>query len=669
MGSAVVVLSHGFWTRHFAASPRAIGATLELGDRVFTVIGVAPDRFTGLDLAAPDVWLPITAASALQPMGANWAKLSGGTWLRIFARIRPDVPPARAAADAMRISREAAPSAFFTGPGWEFAVSPIMSDRATELGAGMSVMTLLGAMSVLVLLIACANVANLLLARGLKRRREIAVRLALGIARGRLLILLLTESLLLALLGGAAALLVAFWGGTLVRKLLLGDLALDASPVDTRVMTFTAIVAIAVGLVTGLVPALQASQPNLAGELKAGNREGGGQRSRSRNALLVMQAALCLVLLAGAGLFVRSLSRLAAMPLGVDVDRVLIASMNLRSVGRPQSDIDAIFTRALERVQAIPGVAHAAVATTVPFGASFGTNLVIPGPDSLIHTSSMFNVVTPDYFKTLGSHLLVGRDFQTRDAEGAARVVVINEMLATRMWGRTSPIGKCIRLGVDTAPCAEVVGVVENVRRQSIFEDSSGFIYLPLAQARRALSSRQMVVRPGGNRPSRSIEVVRNAIQTAAPQLPYADVHLVADEPTVRRELRPARLGAALFGVFGVLALLVATVGVYAVVSYDVGQRTREMGVRLALGAHGLDVARLVVRDGVRVVAIGAAVGIAVVLIGGKFVTPLLYQISARDPSVIAGVALTLIVVAVAACLIPAIRATRVDAAVALRSD
>ena len=668
MGAPVAVLSHGFWQRQFAGSSRAIGSTLLLGDRQFTVIGIAPPRFTGLELAAPDVWIPITSGGALQPMGRTWATNSGGTWLRIFARIRPDVPPERAAADAMRVAREAAPNAFFTGPKWQFRAVPIIAQRATEQGAGGRVMTLLGAMSLVVLLIACANVANLLLARALRRRREIAVRLALGVARGRLLALLLTESVLLALLGGAAALLVAYWGGTAVRRLLLDDLALDAPLVDGRVLAFTAVIALVVGLLTGLMPALQASGPSLASALKEGNREG-GQRSRARRVLLVAQAALCFVLLAGAGVFVRSLTRLAAMPLGVDVDRVLIGSMDLQSVGRPQSDVDAIFTRALERVQAIPGVAHAAVAATVPFGWSFGAELAVPGPDSVRHTSSMLNVISPDYFKTLGSRLLIGRDFQASDGAGASRVVIINQMLAANLWGRTSPIGRCIRLGSDTSPCAEVVGVVENVRRQSLFEDSTGFVYLPLGQARQRLSRRQLIVRPAGNSPTRMIEPVRTAMQTAAPQLPYADVHLVADEPIVRQELRPTRLGASMFGVFGLLALALAALGIYAVVSYDVGQRTREMGVRLALGARELDVAGLVMRDGVRVIAFGAAIGIGAVLLGGKFVAPLLYQISPRDPLVIVAVATTLIGVAMTACLIPAWRAMRVDAAVALRSE
>ncbi len=668
MGVPVVVLSHGFWQRQFGGVGSAIGSTLLLGDRQFTVIGVAPKGFTGVDLVAPDLWIPMSAAGALQPMGSSWATTSMATWLHLFARVRPGVPIERAANDAMRVAREAAPKAFFTGTGWEFRLVPIIRARASEQGASASVLTLLAVMSVIVLIIACANVANLLVARGLRRRREIAVRLALGVARSRLVAQLLTESVVLALAGGAVALLVASWGGGIVRRLLLEDTPIDASPVDLRVLLFTAAVALVVGTVTGLWPALAASRPNLAAALKQGT--GHGRRSRTRNVLLGTQAALCLVLLVGAGLFERSLARLGAMPLGVDIDRVLIASMNLRAAGRPRTEIDATFMRALERVRATPGISAAAVGATVPFGPSYGTALAIPGADSMVHPSSMLNVVTEDYFRTLGSRMLVGREFEARDAEGAPRVAIVSAMLAARVWGKASPIGKCVHVGADTAPCAEVVGVVENVRRQSIFEDSTNFVYLPLAQARTAISSRLLVIRPapGGNA-RRFVTLVRAAIQTSAPQLPYADVRLIADGPIVQRELRPTRLGAALFGAFGLLALALATVGVYGVVSYDVAQRTREVGIRLALGARESDVARLVVWDGVRVVGVGAAVGAAVALMGGRFVAPLLFEVSPRDPVVLGGIAISLLAVATIACIVPALRAIRVDAVVALRAD
>ena len=669
LGAPVVVISHSLWVRQYSGTDRALGTQLQLGDRQYTVIGVAPRNFRGLELAGPDVWMPMTSTNAMQPAGRGWATNDYGSWLRIFGRAQSGIPLPATAEDAMRIVRENAPHSFFAGPKWGFAFSPIMSTRAADQGANATVTTLLGAMSIVVLLIACANVANLLLGRGLRRRREIAVRLALGISRVRLVAQLLTESVILAVLGGVAALFVAYWGGGVLRAILLGDIALELSPVDSRVLAFTAVVALFTGVVTGFLPALQISRPDLANALKAGEREGGSQRSRTRTLLLVVQSALCLVLLVGAGLFMRSLAVLAAMPLGVDVDRVMIGSMDLRSVGRRGLEVDEVFNHALEQVRSVPGVTDAAIAATVPFGQSFGTDLSVAGPDSLVHGSSMFNVVTPGYFRTLGARVLNGRDFHATDGENSPRVAIVSEILARRYWKNTSPVGRCMRLGADTNPCIEIVGVVDNVRRQSIFEDSTGFVYVPLAQARTSVPSRQLVARVSGVNPNRSIEVIRRAMQTAAPQLPFAEVHLVADEPIVRQQLRPFRLGATMFGIFGVVALVLAAVGVYGVVSYDVAQRTREMGLRVALGARREDVAKLVVGDGVRVVAFGVATGIGIALVAARFIAPLLYEVPPRDPTVLSLVSVTLFLSAIVACVVPAWRAMRVDAMVALRSE
>jgi putative ABC transport system permease protein len=668
IGAPVAVISHAFWQRQFAGSMGALGATLQLGDRQFTVIGIAPRDFTGLAYAAPDVWLPISSGGAMQFLGKQWTTQSIATWLRIYARMKPGVPLAAAATDAMRVSREAAPNAFFTQAKWTYRAQPILEARSEEQGASATVAALLGAMSLLVLLIACANVANLLLARGIRRRREMALRLALGMTRRRLVQQLLTESVLLAALGGAAAIVVANWGGVFVRHLLLGDLALTGSVLDSRVLAFTAAVALLVGVFTGLIPALQASRAQVFSTINAGGERGGARRSRAQSALLAVQAALSLVLLVGAGLFGRSLLAINALRMGVDVDRVFVGSMNLRSIGRPASETDAVFTRALERVAGAPGIASAAVSATIPFGPSYGTEVGVMQPDSVHHYDTMYNVVTPNYFRTLGASLLGGRDFSDGDREGAPRVVIISEMLATRAWGHENAVGRCLRIGADSLPCATVIGVVENVRRQSIFEDSTNTVYLPLAQARTWLSARLIVARAAGD-PANIAETVRRAMQTAAPQLPFANVHLVKNEPVVRHETLPFRLGAAMLGVFGALALLLAAVGVYGVISYDVGQRTREIGVRMALGARAADVASLVMRDGLRVVAIGGVLGTGVALAGGRVVRPLLYETSPRDPVVLVGVALVLLVVATLACLLPARRAMRVDINVAIREE
>jgi putative ABC transport system permease protein len=668
IGAPVAVISHAFWQRQFSGSMRALGATLQLGDRQFTVIGIAPRDFTGLAYAAPDAWLPISSGGAMQFLGKQWTTQSIATWLRIYARMKPGVPLVAAATDAMRIAREAAPDAFFTGSKWTFRAQPVMAARSEEQGASGTVAELLGMMSLAVLLIACANVANLLLARGIRRRREMALRLALGMTRRRLVQQLLTESVLLAALGGVAAIVVANWGGVFARRLLLGDLALTGSVLDPRVLAFTAVVALLVGVFTGLMPALQASRAEVFSTINAGGERGGARRSRAQSALLAVQAALSLVLLVGAGLFGRSLLAINALRMGVDVDRVFVGSMNLRSIGRPASEADAVFSRALERVAGAPGIASAAVSTTIPFGPSYGTEVGVMQPDSVHHYDTMYNIVTPNYFRTLGASLLGGRDFSDGDHEGAPRVVIISEMLATRAWGHERAVGRCLRIGADSLPCATVVGVVENVRRQSIFEDSSNTVYLPLAQARTSLSARLIVARAAGD-PAIVAETVRRAMQTAAPQLPFANVHLVKNEPIVRHETLPFRLGAAMLGVFGALALVLAAVGVYGVISYDVGQRTREIGVRMALGARAADVGSLVMRDGLRVVVIGGVIGTVVALAGGRVVRPLLYGTSPRDPVVLVGVALLLLVVATLACLLPARRAMRLDINVAIREE
>ena len=668
VGNAVVVVSHDYWETHFAGDARAIGKTVDIGNRKFTIVGVTPPGFVGLGIDGPDMWLPMTAAGSMLDV-RSYLTAGAGSWLVVHARERVGVPPERAAEDAMRVARDAVPQAWFTGKSWRFGAVPIMALRGSGQGVSSAVTKLLGAMSIVVLLIACANVANLLLARGLRRRQEIAVRLALGVTRERLMAHLLTESVLLALLGGLAAMLVAYWGGGIVMRTLFNDLSFHGSLVDLRVMTFTAVVTIVTGLLTGVLPALEVSRPELSSALKAGSQDVGGQRSRTRATLLVVQTALSLVLLFGAGLFVRSLARLGTMRLGVDVDKVIVGSMNLPAVGRSSRELDQIFQRALERVAQVPGVAAAAVAATVPFGQSFGASITLPRRDSLVHADAMLNIVTPDYFKTLGAHLLSGRDFTSHDDEGAPPVMIVNEMFATRYWGSRSPIGECVRGGNDSLPCVEIVGVVENVRRQSIFEDSSGFIYLPMAQRRGSLTSRQLIARVDRGNPAAVVESVRLAMQTAAPQLPYAGVELMANDPTVRAGLRPFRLGASMFGAFGILAIALAAVGIYGVVSYNVGQRTREMGVRIALGAQRANVAGLVLREGLVVGVIGTMIGAGIAMLGAKFVGPLLYDEAPRDPVVLLTVAAILIATACVACLVPAWRAVKTDPITALRSE
>ncbi|HEU4629283.1 MAG TPA: ABC transporter permease [Gemmatimonadaceae bacterium] len=681
-GSApVAVISHGFWQRHFGGDPDVVGRTLQLDQVTYTVVGVAPPGFVGLEQRrTPEVWLPFVPravaagdTTALQEYG--WQSLY------VVGRLRPGASDAQAEAQSTVVFRSPRnPNADTTARALVRSVLPraVLSAAEDESlpgdgRANARVAVLLAGVSLLVLLIACANVANLLLARALQRRREIAVRLALGVSRRRLALQLVTESLLLAAAGGLAALLVVHWGGLLVRHLLLGDVAWEGSPVDGRVLAFTAVATVLTGLLTGLVPALQASRPSLTSALRTGLRAGGGggRHSRLRAALLVTQTVLSVVLLAGTGLFVRSLVRVGNERLGLDVDQVLVGTMRLRGLGYAPPRVEAMYREMAERVGAVPGVRGVALATALPFYSTSSITFRLPGRDSLPRVADggpYINAVTPGYLRTVGTRLLRGRDFTDADRAGTAPVAIVNQAMAELYWPGESAIGQCIIVGDTEAPCTTVVGVMENARRQGIVEGTSLQYLVPLEQAPRFLRGRQLVARVDqGADLARVSAAVARAMQGVAADLPYADVFPMSD--LLQGELRPWRMGAALFGAFGALALLLAAVGLYGVVAYSVSQRTQELGVRMALGAQAKDVRLLVLRQGVALAAAGAIVGGALALLLAPRVGDLLFETSPRDPVVFGGVVTTMLVVAVAACLAPAWRASRVDPAITMRAE
>ena len=669
-GQPVAVIGHGFWQRELGGRADVLGTTLELGPRRYTIVGVAPRGFAGIGREALDVWLPIAAAEGLRYARGEWHTNRNAIWLSLLVRPTGATPPQVAAqATAAYVAGESADRGEAVQARAE--LESIMPRVARRESRDAKVSVLLAGVSLLVLLIACANVANLLLARGLRRSREIAVRLALGVSRRRLVAQLLTESLVLAALGGVAALAVVQWGGAAVRALLFGSQALAGAPVDARILAFTAAATLLTGVVTGLVPALQASRPAVTGALRAGAREGGGRRARTRTTLLVVQAALSVVLLAGTGLFVRSLARVEGVDLGIDTERLLIGSMDLGSAQVPPPQRDALFREMAERVRAIPGVSHVAVGVAVPFDAFYGTMVILPGRDSTPegpNGSPNLNAVTAEFFPTAGVRIVRGRGFTAADREGSERVAVVSEGLARLYWPDGEALGQCMKLGADTMPCTTVVGIAEEVHQEGILEEQTQpQMYLPLGQETHYMRGvRTLYVRPAGD-PARVVPAVRQVMQTAAPNLPFAEVRLLHD--LLATELRPWRLGAAMFGAFGALALLLAAVGLYGVIAYGVAQRSHEIGVRMALGARGGDVVRMVVRQGVVVALAGAAVGVLLALIGGRFVQDLLYATSARDPLVLGGVVLVLLTVAVIASLVPARRASRVDPVTALKSE
>jgi predicted permease len=378
------------------------------------------------------------------------------------------------------------------------------------------------------------------------------------------------------------------------------------------------------------------------------------------------------MLLVGTGLFVRSLRNVAALRTGMEAERVLIGTMNLREAGFDPARAHALFREVEARVREVPGVAGASIAVTVPFASSFGVRVTVPGSDTTLRSlvdGSYVNAVSPGFFATMGTRVLRGRDFTAADDAPGRRPIVINETMARLYWRADDPLGRCVRLGADTTPCHEIVGVVEDMRKESLTRPERLIqVYLPLEHARPSMVSRVIVVRPSaGVAPMSVAEPVRRAMQTAAPDLPYAAVRPLSSSPKLTAEMRPWRVGATMFGVFGALALVLAAVGLYGVISYTVAERTREMGVRMALGARAGDVVRLVMSQAFAVTVVGAAVGTLATLAAGGVIEPLLFRVSPRDPVILLLVVATLLLVAAAACLVPARRATRVDPVVALR--
>ncbi len=666
-GPTVAVLGYAFWHHQFADDSTVLGRDLDLGRGRYTVVGVAPDRFTGVGLEPVDVWLPIRPAGEAL-MGTPWLTEKGYYWIQTIARLAPTTGPAQAEGEAtLAYRRNAAADGERADSNTRVLLGPIQQARGPAGSVDAKVATWVAAVAMIVLLIACANVANLLLARAVQRQREIAVRLALGAGRGRLARQLLTESALLAVAGGGAAVLVALWVGPLLRALLLPAVPDLRTAVDGRVLAFTAGLAALTGLLSGLAPAIQASRPDLAVALKAGAGEGRYQHSRTRTGLLIAQVALTLMLLAGAGLFVRSLRNVRAIDIGMEVDRLLVASMDLRSANYPRKEINALYDRMLERVRALPGVTDAAVTIGNPFGWSFATDLKVPGLDSLPRSPGggpYINYVSPDYFSTLGMTIKRGRGFTAEDRHGGAQVAVVGEAMARRFWPTADPIGRCLLIA--ERECSQVVGIVADAKRDAVIEEAQTQYYVPLAQWPDENSVTAMYVRTAGS-PDQMAAAVRREMQSAAPDLPFAQVQPLAD--VIAPQLRPWRMGSLMFSLFGALALALAAVGLYGVLAYSVTQRTHEIGVRIALGAERRNVLGLVIGHGLRVVGIGVLIGAVGAIAGGRALKALLYGVSPADPLVLAAVALVLLTVALAASWLPARRATKVDPMVALRYE
>lgn len=664
-----VVLGHAYWRERFAGDSAVVGTSLDVGDASYTVIGVAPPGFTGVDLERVDLWLPLRPAGAVEGGGTEWSESRGWYWFRAVARLAPGVREEAAEAAATTVHRVARSENASYDPEARVELESLIAAKAEGASREARVVPWLMGVAIMVLVLACANVANLLLARSIRRRRETAVRLALGISRRRLVATSLAESGLLAVAGGVAAVLLVLWTGDVVRGFLLPGVAWAETASDGRVLAFSAAVAIAAGLLAGAVPALWASRPRVTESLKGSGRGATRGRSRVRTGLLVAQAAISVVLLVGTGLFVRSLWGAQGVDLGFEPERVLLVRLEPEG-GYPGGEVMArLYREGRDQLRGLPGVENVAVSTTTPFrnNRGIGDDLRIPGLDSLPRTAAggpYISAVTGEFFEAVDLDLLQGRVItDADDAASAPPVAVVNETLARMAWPDGDAIGAC--LVIQEGPCTLVVGVVENSHRYELEEDPNLQYYVPLARAPYPWPPQNLMVRTAD--PLALAPAVQRALQSSLPGVrmvttrPYAEV--------IDPKYRAWTLGTYLFAVFGVLAALVAGIGLYSALSFDVAQRRPELGVRSALGAGRGRILRSVVAGSLKVAGAGVGVGLLVVAVLGPRLEPLLFRVSPHDPAVLGLAAALMLAVAAAAGGLPAWRAARVDPNEALRSE
>jgi putative ABC transport system permease protein len=663
----VAVLGENLWRTRFAGDPTVLGREIDVGEGRYRVVGVAPRGFTGVDLERVDVWLPFMPAGELENGGQSWVDTRQWYWFEAIGRLAPGVAQPVASSQATAALR-AGSSAQPGRANLAARLEPLEYGRSSDASGEVKLAPWLMGVALIVLLIACANVANLFLARGLRHRRETAVRLAMGVSRARLSTVLVLESVFLALLGGVAALLLTVWGGDVVRVLLLPDLAWRPTQLDPRLLLFIAAFALAAGIAAGLFPALQATRPALMQSLKAGGRGTAGHRSRLRSGLLVAQAALSVVLLVGTGLFVHSLSAARGVDLGFDPERVLLVRLQPEG-GYPGGEaMTELYRRALDRLSGLGGVQDAAIATTVPFQNARGVDIRRPGEDSLPDDlgAMYINAVTPGFFQTIGMDLVRGRAFtKVDDSPSGRRVAVVSEVMAHRLWPGADPIGRCFYIEKE-ASCTTVVGVVRDSHRFGLVEPEDGKYYVPLSQAPYSWPPRAVLLRTGPA-PETLSGPVQRELRAALPDLRLSTARPFRD--VIDPKYRAWSMGASLFAVFGLLALAVACVGLYSLLSFAVAERTAELGIRSALGAGRVRIVRGVLGDGVRLAGFGITLGLVLAVLGGHWVRDLLFRTSPFDPVVMSVVAAAMLAVAAAAAGLPAWRASRVDPAEALRAE
>jgi predicted permease len=679
-GHPVAVANHAWWERRFGADPAAVGRTITIGSTVYTLIGVAPRDFFGTEVGeSPDIWIPLAMEEQIPP---GWKGRENNLFqsLYLIARMKPGVRIERAGVEVNHLFDQALHQYAGSQPSPE-RLQDIQraSIELTPAGRGLSQLRFffskplqaLMAVVGLVLLIACANVANLLLARGAARRKEFAVRLALGAGRLRLIRQLGAESVLLAALGGAVGVIIAWWGSqALVWMASTGpqQLPIDVTP-DAHILGFTLLASLLSAIIFGTAPAIRATRIEFNPALKDGRGDAAMTRSLLGKGIVVAQVGLSLVVLVGAGLFVRSLINLRNVDTGFNQQNLLLFQPATDSVGYKDDDprLANLYREVEEKVSAIPGV-RAASFSLFSFNQGAWTNpITVQGGVAPLGGNPVIlnNVVGPSFFTAMNLPLILGRPFSPQDTKTSPKVAVISEEMARRFFPQTSPVGKRYRMGTSgTGEEIEVIGVVKDAKYRSLNEGPQPMAYYSYSQNNWYLGNFE--VRFSGE-PGAIVSAVRQAIKEVNRNLPIAEVAMFSEQ--VDRSLVQQKLIARLSGFFGLLALLLAAIGLYGVISYSVTQRTREIGIRMALGAERHNVLRLVLGQGAKLALIGVLAGLGASWALTRWIESLLFGVSATDPTTFVVIALSLIAVALLACYIPARRATKVDPMVALRCE
>ena len=671
---SVVVLSYDLWKRTFGGKEAIVGQTISLNSRPFMVVGVAPAGFQGTTLLRPDAWTPMAGVAETMPRLAqainNVFNQRSAVWLVMGGRLKEGATIEQANAEAQAIGANLQKEYPNENKGKSLTVvrSTLVPGQAVTVGGFFGLLMII---VLLVLMIACVNVAGILLARGAARRREIAVRLAVGAGRGRLIRQLLTETTILFIAGGSAGLVLSLW----LTKLLLALIPKLPVPVDLtvhtdwRVVSFGIVLSFIAAILSGLAPALQASRADLVPALKTEGLDSGRPHLRLRNLFVIGQVTMSLMLVIVAGLFLRALEHAAAVQPGFDERRVDVVQLDFSLAGYTQETARPFVRQLLEQIRSMPGIESATLSVDLPLdGGRMGLGgLRVPGktPSRGESFQADWNVVEPGVFRTLRLPLVRGRDFNDADTATSPWVAVVNEALATQIWPGEDPLGKQMMVRDDNGKDhpVTIVGVTGNARLIWLTGNVDPYIYVPFAQ--RYIPRASILVRTIDDRSS--VPDVRSRLRTLNPNLPITEAMRLSELTAIG--LVPQRMAASVAGTLGLVGLLLCAIGIYGVTSYSVAQRTREIGIRVALGADRRNVLRLVLRQGLVLAAIGTAVGVVIAAVGSTFLESLLYGVRGLDPLTFGSACALFVVVTLAASYIPALRATKVDPMVALRAE